>query len=592
MLRIRRIYDIRAAEDAAAVEEAQAMLRARFRGVAERLVAAMPDELRHPARSDFRTLLFVAQTSAGRTRGFALVRHAPDLRFAFLDFIAAARGETGGVGGALYERVREEAAALGCVGVFMEVMPADDPQLGEDARRANRARLRFYAQWGVQRVAGTAWETPVGSDSEAPLLLYDGLGRDRPLARDEGAAIARAILERRYGGYCPAEYIERVVASFTDHPVRLEPLAGPRPKPGGNHRGPGAAAVAAAGGRVASGPHVVALVVNEGHQIHHVRERGYVEAPVRIPAILKELEPTGAFRRVEPRPFPDARITRVHDAGFVRYLERVCAETPEGKSVYPYVFPIRNAARPPEDLATRAGYYCIDTFTPLNRNAYLAARGAVDCALTAADEVLNGVWLGYALVRPPGHHAERRSFGGFCYFNSAAVAAELLAEHGTVAILDVDYHHGNGQQDIFWRRADVLTVSIHGHPRFAYPYFSGFEEEVGEGEGEGMNVNLALPERVDGARYRKALGKALARVQEFDPRFLVVALGLDPAKNDPTGTWSLAAEDFEKNGERIGALGLPTLVVQEGGYRTRTLGVNARRFFMGLRRAAVGARGG
>ncbi|MBW3553256.1 MAG: acetylpolyamine amidohydrolase, partial [Gemmatimonadetes bacterium] len=190
----------------------------------------------------------------------------------------------------------------------------------------------------------------------------------------------------------------------------------------------------------------------------------------------------------------------------------------------------------------------------------------------------------------PGHHAERRSFGGFCYLNSAAIAAELLAGHGTVAILDIDYHHGNGQQDIFWRRADVLTISLHGHPRFAYPYFSGFEEEVGAGAGEGANINIALPERLDGAGYLRALRGALERVERFDPRFLVVALGLDPATNDPTGTWTLGAADFRENGRAIGALGLPTLVVQEGGYRTRTLGVNARNFLEGLRDGARAGR--
>jgi hypothetical protein len=142
------------------------------------------------------------------------------------------------------------------------------------------------------------------------------------------------------------------------------------------------------------------------------------------------------------------------------------------ESVYPYVFPIRNVARPPKDLAVRAGYYCIDTFTPLNHNAFPVAARAVDCAMTAAQRVLEGARVAYALVRPPGHHAERRSFGGFCYLNSAAVAANYLSGYGRVAMLDVDYHHGNGQQTIFYRRADVLTVSLHGHPSFAYPYFT------------------------------------------------------------------------------------------------------------------------
>jgi len=326
----------------------------------------------------------------------------------------------------------------------------------------------------------------------------------------------------------------------------------------------------------------IGLVCNEGHSIHHIRERGYVESPVRMSSILREVEKSGLFQRGEARHFSERHITQVHDSRFVSYLRTVCAGLPEKKSVYPYVFPIRNAARPPKDLAVRAGYYCIDTFTPLNGNAYAAARGAVDCGLTAAEEILAGRRLAYALVRPPGHHAERRAFGGFCYFNTAAVVAHRLSAHGRVAVLDVDYHHGNGTQNIFYERSDVLTVSIHGHPSFAYPYFSGFAEEIGEGPGCGFNRNFALPENMDGERYAEVLRRALGLVTDFDPAFLVVGLGLDPAKGDPTGTWDLRARDFHRNGKLIGALGRHTLVVQEGGYRIRSLGVNAMAFFQGL----------
>ncbi len=233
-----------------------------------------------------------------------------------------------------------------------------------------------------------------------------------------------------------------------------------------------------------------------------------------------------------------------------------------------------------------AGYYCIDTFTPVNRNAYPAARRGVDCTLTAARELLEGRRITYALVRPPGHHAERRSFGGFCYFNNNAIAAEYLTAYGRIAILDIDYHHGNGQQDIFYARSDVLTVSIHGDPDFAYPYFTGFADERGEGQGLGYNLNFPLPESQTGDQYQVTLQQAIDVIQQFSPAFLVVALGLDPAKGDPTGTWSLAAKDFEANGRMLGQMRLPTLVVQEGGYRTRTLGRNARCFFQGLMEAA------
>jgi acetoin utilization deacetylase AcuC-like enzyme len=269
-------------------------------------------------------------------------------------------------------------------------------------------------------------------------------------------------------------------------------------------------------------------------------------------------------------------------------LKRACQNVPAGKSLYPYVFPIRNVARPPKELSVRAGYYCIDTFTPLNQNAYPAAKRAVDCVLTAAEALLGGDRLAYALIRPPGHHAEHAAFGGFCYFNNCAIVAHHLSRTGPVAILDIDYHHGNGQQEIFYERGDVLTVSIHGHPEFAYPYFTGFEDERGAKSGSGYNLNIPLPEQIDAARYRKALTRALDRVRRFGPRFLIVALGLDTAKGDPTGTWSLVARDFEENGRLIGNLRLPTLVVQEGGYRTRTLGVNARHFFSGLVQTTFG----
>jgi acetoin utilization deacetylase AcuC-like enzyme len=202
--------------------------------------------------------------------------------------------------------------------------------------------------------------------------------------------------------------------------------------------------------------------------------------------------------------------------------------------------------------------------------------------MTAAENILGGYHLAYALVRPPGHHAERSCFGGFCYFNSASVAAHHLSSYGNVALLDVDYHHGNGSQDIFYDRADVLTVSVHANPRYTYPYFSGFDDERGEGAGLGHNVNVVLPEAIDGERYREALRQALGHVRNFSPRFLVLSLGLDTAKDDPTGSFLLRAPDFHANGLLIGELGLPVLVVQEGGYRTRTLGVNARNFFMGL----------
>lgn len=236
-------------------------------------------------------------------------------------------------------------------------------------------------------------------------------------------------------------------------------------------------------------------------------------------------------------------------------------------------------------MAVRAGYYCIDTFTPLDRNAYVAARSAVDVAMTAAEDVLAGRRVAYALCRPPGHHAGRRTFGGFCYFNNAATAANHLSAFGKVAVLDLDFHHGNGTQDIFYRRADVLTVSIHGHPNIAYPYFSGFADEVGEDAGRGFNRNFPLPEDASEAAYAEAFDKALKLVARFSPAFLVVSLGFDVMRGDPTGAFFLSPGYMETVGRRLVEMGLPMLLVQEGGYNLRNLRRGGAALFRGMGKA-------
>jgi acetoin utilization deacetylase AcuC-like enzyme/GNAT superfamily N-acetyltransferase len=572
MFRIRRVHDDITPANKEAIAQVQEILLTQFPLLSKRDIAKLPEQLRNPLKYRFRSILFVAEGVKGRIIGFALLFHEPALKFCYLDYISAAERRTGGgIGGALYERVREEALDLNSIGLFFECLP-DDPGLSKDPllRKQNVARLRFYERYGARPIINTRYETPLKpGDDNPPYLVYDGLGQDGSLPRDSAREIVRAILERKYKGVCPPSYVEMVVESFQDDPVRLREPKYIKKAPIPPHR-------------AVSVDKQIVLVINDRHLIHHVEELGYVESPVRIATILKELDKTGLFNKIAPRHFSERYIKTVHDGQFVDYFKKICANLSAGQSVYPYVFPIRNIARPPKELPVRAGYYCIDTFTPINGNAFLAAKRAVDCALTAAGQILEGYRLAYALVRPPGHHAERRSFGGFCYFNSAAVAAQNLSAYGKVAILDIDYHHGNGAQNIFYQRSDVLTVSIHGHPSFAYPYFSGFANEKGAGAGKGFNINIPLPENVDGRRYCQVLSEALKRISRFRPQFLIVPLGLDTAREDPTGSWSLEADDFEAVGRMIGALHLPTLVVQEGGYDTRVLGINARRFFTGL----------
>lgn len=575
MFKIRRIYDAVHPGNIRAIAQVEQIFLNQFPDTSVSKFDKVRDSLRDPVKYKQKTVIFVIEDFHATVQGFAVLSTLPDLGLGYLDYIASKAGERGGLGTSLYKRVREEAVEMGLQGILFECLP-DEPEIctTEELIEQNRARLRFYEYFGAFPIIGTKYETPVGpKDTCPPFLMYDDLGSGVPLRRAPARRTVKAILRLKYGDVCDEAYIELVSDSFRDDPVRL--------------RAPRYVSEKLVTARSGVKPdYQIALVVNRKHEIHHVKERGYVESPVRVNTILQEIYRTDLFHEYAPKEQGMKELRQIHDRAYLNYLRKACAAVEPGKSVYPYVFPVRNAARPPRNLEIRAGYYCIDTFTPLNANAYKAARAAVDTVLTAADLILGGRKAAYALTRPPGHHAERKSFGGFCYLNSAAAAARRFALYGRTAILDIDYHHGNGNQDIFYESADVLTVSIHGDPEFAYPYFSGFRDETGDGDGKGYNLNFPLPEKVDGQMYLKALTKALSAVRRFRPDYLIVCLGVDTAKGDPTGTWLLKAGDFFRNGVRISELKLPTLFVQEGGYDNRVLGVNVRHFFMGF---AVGS---
>jgi acetoin utilization deacetylase AcuC-like enzyme/GNAT superfamily N-acetyltransferase len=576
MFRIRRIFDNILPRDKKAISQVQTILKEQFPLIDKDEIKKLPLQLKDPLQFQYRTTLFIAESSAGTVTGFALLLYFPDLHFCYLDYVSAAKFQTGrGIGGALYESVREEARAFNSLGIFMECLP-DDPALCKDELmlKQNKSRLKFYEYYGATPIVNTLYETPVKpGDDNPPYLVFDDLGSGNRINRKTARQIVAAILNRKYPDLCSKEYNAKIIDSFKDEYITLRELKYLKKKTKSlNHPVNVQADLSK----------TIKLFVSEQHAIHHVRERGYVESPVRIKSILKELDKMECIEKCKVKHFSEKYIESVHSKEFISYFKKVCELLEPGKSVYPYVFPIRNQTRSPKELPMRAGYYCIDTFTPLNKNAFIAARSAVDCALSAAEAVCEGARLTYALVRPPGHHAETRSFGGFCYFNSTAIAAQFLSKTAKVAILDIDYHHGNGQQEIFYSRKDVLTVSVHAHPRVAYPFFSGFEDEQGKGAGKGYNINYPLAEKISPEKYLYTVSHAVKKISEFDPLAVIIALGLDTAKGDPTGTWDLQKTHFGQLGSLIASIKKPLVVVQEGGYLTRSLGKNAKAFFKAL----------
>jgi acetoin utilization deacetylase AcuC-like enzyme len=330
----------------------------------------------------------------------------------------------------------------------------------------------------------------------------------------------------------------------------------------------------------------VKAVYSESHRSHDPQfflVRGVVqrttEQPERADRLLAGLK-AGKHDLVAPTAFGQGPRARVHSADYLRFLEEAWdawrALGDAGSEMIANVHPVRHAATYPTHIVGRLGWHAADTACPIGPGTWAAACAATDVATTAAQLVMDGEDAAYALCRPPGHHAFADCAGGFCYINNTAIAAERLrAKTGKrIAILDVDVHHGNGTQGIFYERAEVLTVSVHADPSNYFPFYAGYAEETGRGAGLGFNLNLPLPHGSGDAAFLAALDTALNRIRTFAPAALVVALGLDASEHDPLGVLKVTREGFAQAARAIAQLALPTVIVQEGGYLCPALPLN------------------
>lgn len=336
-------------------------------------------------------------------------------------------------------------------------------------------------------------------------------------------------------------------------------------------------------------------VFSTKHRLHHGVElkdgavKPSFEEPSRADTVLLRVRAAG-LGEIHPEAAHDrACYVAAHSERYVAFLESAWSDwsaTGRTHDALPLVWPVRAMPGGPEPrhIDGRLGFYAMDAGAPIGAGTWEAVRASADVALTAVDAVLDGTSAAFALCRPPGHHAGRELAGGYCYLNNAAIAAQRGRDRGAhrVAILDVDFHHGNGTQQIFYDRSDVLFASLHGDPRDSYPFFAGHADETGSGAGEGYNANYPLPWGTDWVRYRDALDIALQRITRHHPDLLVVSLGVDTFKDDPISHFGLASEDFLRLGERISGVRVPTLFVMEGGYMVDEIGLNAVNTLLGF----------
>ena len=328
-------------------------------------------------------------------------------------------------------------------------------------------------------------------------------------------------------------------------------------------------------------------IYSEDHRLHHPKGELHggelvtpFEMPRRMEMILERLKAQGFEAPSSPGALDMTPVRKIHDERFLAFLESAwSAWKQEGFSgdALPTVFPARRMQqREPDHIDGKMGYFAMAIETAITEGTWAAACSSAAVAQTAQRVISNGERTAFALCRPPGHHAASDLYGGYCFLNNAGIAAQGFLDDGAarVAILDVDFHHGNGTQDIFYSRPDVLFASLHGDPMDAFPNFLGFADETGADAGEGFNVNYPMAPGTPYAVWGDALESACKRVEAFGADALVISLGVDTYMHDPISFFKLTSDDFTTYGARIAALGLPTLFVMEGGYAVDDVGVN------------------
>lgn len=316
--------------------------------------------------------------------------------------------------------------------------------------------------------------------------------------------------------------------------------------------------------------------INNGEKVTHP------DKPGRVEVILDELLRQGFKVEEIKSTIPFKFLTQIHSKDFIEFLKEISNSLKNNEVLYPDVF-LGKDIRDRENTLALMGQYSFDTYTPISKGTYQAAVAAAALTYRGASEIASGEEKGvYVLTRPLGHHALPNKMGGYSYINNTAIAAQYLSKFGKVAILDLDFHQGNGTQEIFYERDDVLFVSIHADPNVKFPYYWGFKNEKGKGRSLGYTINYPLPLGTDNNSYHKTLNKALSEIKKFEPEFLVISLGFDTYKDDPIGGFKLTTDYYQKMAQAINELNLPTLIIQEGGYDIKSLGKNVASFLMGI----------
>lgn len=318
-------------------------------------------------------------------------------------------------------------------------------------------------------------------------------------------------------------------------------------------------------------------------EIYYGKAHPYNDKSSRVDSILKALKASGSYKIVAPETVPYDAILAVHDDDYLKFLQS-SQNLKNDEVISPYVFPCDNRLPVYEPfIPKRAGYYCFDAGTSLMNNTWGAALASASAAYSAAKYMQQTGEAAYALCRPPGHHASRDMFGGYCYLNNAAIAASYLENFGKVMIIDFDYHHGNGTQSIYYSSSDVFYMSIHAHPSVEYPYFTGYAEEIGIDDGVNYNLNVPLMPFASPQEFFYALLKGIEKAfQVMEPSFLVLSAGFDIEANDPIGHFNMGLEEFKRLGQELRAIHKKTVIVQEGGYLVSELGQNVESFLQGF----------